>query len=80
MPGGYIFYDIVINLYWNEEEKQKSGVIDSYFTIIEYKNLLLYKGSIQNFTWKKANHESLDALYPHHYVENKSWENTCLSC
>ena len=51
MPGGYIFYDIVINLYWNEEEKQKSGVIDSYFTIIEYKNLLLYKGSIQNFTW-----------------------------
>ena len=43
--------------------------VDSYFTNIENNIIYMFRGSLQNFYWKKVTHESLDIEYIHFNVE-----------
>ena len=46
MSSSWMFDDIVMNLYRNEIEKEKTEVIDCNFTIIKDNKIILYIGSL----------------------------------
>ena len=44
-------------------------VVYSYFKNPEKNKIYMYRGSLQDFYWKKRTHESLDIVCPHFNVE-----------
>ena len=62
MSSGLVFDYIIMNILRNKALECHVQVGDSYFTNTE--NKIIYRGSLQDFYWKKGTHESID-FYVH---------------
>ena len=70
MSCGLVLDYIKMNLFRNKAVNQHVEVVDSNFTKTEDKDIFLYRGSLQDFSWKKATHESIDVVCTNYNVKN----------
>ena len=64
-----MFDDIIMNIFRSKALEFNVELVDSIFTKTENNKIYMYRGSIQDFYWKKFTHESLYVLYQHLDIE-----------
>ena len=65
MSSGLMFDDIFINIISNKALKYHHKGVDSLFKNIANKIIYMYRGSLQDFYWKKGTYECLDDVCVH---------------
>ena len=69
MSSGLVVDDIIMNMISNNVLGYHQEGGNSLFKNIENKSIYMYRGSLQDFLWKKETHESLDVPCVHFNVE-----------
>ena len=59
MSSGFMFDDIIMNMIRNKSLKSHEEGVD-IFTNIENRRIYMYRGSLNDFYWKKGTNKSLD--------------------
>ena len=61
---------IIMNLF-TDSKKQTTDSYQNIFSKIQDDTIHLYKGSLQDFTWKRKNADTKKTLRSHHYIERE---------
>ena len=61
-----------MNISRNKTENQHMEVVDVYFSKTEDIKNFIYRGSLQDFYWKKYTHESIVVVRPYYNAENET--------
>ena len=63
-----MFYDIIMNILRNKKFECHNEE-DDFFTKIENNNIYMYRGSLQDLSWKKGTYECLDVPCVHFHIK-----------
>ena len=79
MSSGFVFYDNIMNILRNKALEFCVVVVDRYFTKTDNKTNYMYRGSLQEFYWKKVTHENIDFVCPHFNAKIIKMRQYCCS-
>ena len=71
MSSGLMLDDIIVNLFTDGKEQTTDSYYNYLFSKIQDDTIHLYKGSLQDFTWKRKNADTKRTLCSYHYIEKK---------
>ena len=72
-----MFDDIIMNLFKNKALNQHVELVDIHFTLIYNNKMNMYRGSLQEFYWRKGIHESPDFVRTHFNFGKTKCDNVC---
>ena len=73
MSSGMMLDDIIMNIFTKIPKITLKGNQENYFSRTKNGVIQLYKGSMQDFTWKTTINDTNRTLRSHHYISIDSW-------
>ena len=73
MSSGMMLDDIIMNIFTQSTKNTTEADQEHLFSISKDDAIQLYKGSMQDFTWKTTTADTKKTLRSHHYIGIEIW-------